>query len=342
MSRCVSPSGVATTRAAVRLGFRSSCGSSPTLRDRHAGRGPCRRRDRTVVPARVDVRRPRLDVRVAKVATQASVSSTCSTCGTPGAKIDVPEHVEKLTARRHPAESIGCGAWPARRVAPQCSRRTHSLGRRSAAVGRGVLGYCAHGARFHAKSVRAGAFRGGPQSRLRHPRRGDRGSRSRCAVRGVVEHVGEGVLGTSPPRSRSPRVGNEQGEILLTQRADSGWWLYPVGWADVGYSPSEIAIKEVVEETGIECEIVELIAARRLAARFCAVPMYSLVFYCSMTGGELKGTRSRRAQSASSPARAPAALRGRAPLARPRLRRDRRHTRTDVVRRPANRLWRGD
>ena len=61
--------------------------------------------------------------------------------------------------------------------------------------------------------------------------------------------VGEGVSGYVTPKvAVAAVVGNDEGEILLTQRADSGWWLYPVGWADVGYSPSEIAMKEVLEE----------------------------------------------------------------------------------------------
>src|SRR5437016_11536873 len=73
--------------------------------------------------------------------------------------------------------------------------------------------------------------------------------------------VGEGVAGYVTPKvAVAAVVANERKEILLTQRADSGWWLYPVGWADVGYSPSEIAVKEVREETGIECEPVSLIA----------------------------------------------------------------------------------
>ena len=55
-------------------------------------------------------------------------------------------------------------------------------------------------------------------------------------------------------------VGNDQGEILLVQRADSGVWLYPTGWADVGYSAAEVVVKEVEEETGIEVEVVRLIA----------------------------------------------------------------------------------
>ena len=38
-------------------------------------------------------------------------------------------------------------------------------------------------------------------------------------------------------RSRSGRSSaTTPGEILLVQRADSGIWLYPTGWADIGYS----------------------------------------------------------------------------------------------------------
>src|SRR4029079_6396172 len=103
--------------------------------------------------------------------------------------------------------------------------------------------------------------------------------------------VGEGVAGYVTPKvAVAAVVSNENKEILLTQRADSGWWLYPVGWADVGYSASEIAMKEVLEETGIECEPVRLIAVlARLRLGFARVPMYSIVFLCRMIGGELRG-----------------------------------------------------
>ena len=36
-------------------------------------------------------------------------------------------------------------------------------------------------------------------------------------------------------------VGNEHGELLMVQRADSGVGPYPTGWADVGYSPSRLS-----------------------------------------------------------------------------------------------------
>ena len=85
--------------------------------------------------------------------------------------------------------------------------------------------------------------------------------------------------------------GFDEGElkILLIQRADSGIWLYPTGWADVGYSASEVAVKEVLEETGIEIEPLRLIAVLDgLRLGFTRVPLYSLVFHCRAVGGELK------------------------------------------------------
>jgi ADP-ribose pyrophosphatase YjhB (NUDIX family) len=103
--------------------------------------------------------------------------------------------------------------------------------------------------------------------------------------------VGEGVAGYVTPKvAVAAVVGNERQEILLTQRADSGVWLYPVGWADVGYSPSEIAVKEVYEETGVEVEPVSLIAVfDGLRLGFARLPLYSLVFHCRLLGGELRG-----------------------------------------------------
>ena len=47
--------------------------------------------------------------------------------------------------------------------------------------------------------------------------------------------VGEGTAGYVTPKvAVAAVVGNDKGEILLTQRADSGMWLYPVGYADPG------------------------------------------------------------------------------------------------------------
>lgn len=102
--------------------------------------------------------------------------------------------------------------------------------------------------------------------------------------------VGEGIAGYVTPKvAVGAVVGNDEGEILLIQRADSGIWLYPTGWADIGYSPAEVALKEVREETGIEAEVRGLIGVfDGLRRGFSRTPLYSLVFHCHAVGGELR------------------------------------------------------
>ncbi|MCP3988018.1 MAG: NUDIX domain-containing protein [Actinomycetia bacterium] len=101
--------------------------------------------------------------------------------------------------------------------------------------------------------------------------------------------VGSGVAGYVTPKvAIGAVVGNDDGRLLLIQRADSGVWLYPTGWADVGYSASEVAEKEVLEETGIRCEVVRPLAIiDGMRAGWSRIPLYSIVFYCRAVGGVL-------------------------------------------------------
>lgn len=109
-------------------------------------------------------------------------------------------------------------------------------------------------------------------------------------VAGWLESVGAGVAGYVTPKvAVGAIVGNDRGELLLIQRGDSGVWLYPTGWADIGYSPAEVVVKEVEEEAGIEVEPLRLVAVidgLRLGAS--GLPFYSLVFHCRAIGGELR------------------------------------------------------
>ncbi len=110
---------------------------------------------------------------------------------------------------------------------------------------------------------------------------------------GLVEEwlsvVGHGVPGYVTPKvAVGAAVTNDKGELLLIQRADSGIWLYPTGWCDVGYSAAEVVVKEVEEETGIEVEPIRLIAVLDgLRLGFTRVPLYSMLFLCQAVGGAL-------------------------------------------------------
>ena len=110
-----------------------------------------------------------------------------------------------------------------------------------------------------------------------------------------MRQVGKGVPGYVTPKvAVGAAVGNEKGELLLIQRADSGIWLYPTGWCDVGYSAAEVVVKEVLEETGIEVEPIRLIAVLDgLRLGFTRVALFSLLFHCRAVGGELDAAPAR-------------------------------------------------
>lgn len=101
--------------------------------------------------------------------------------------------------------------------------------------------------------------------------------------------VGQGVAGYVTPKvAVGAVVGNDDGELLLIQRSDSGVWLYPTGWADIGYSAAEVAVKEVFEETGIVCEVGGVLGVLDGMRRgFTTVPLYSVVFWGRAVGGAI-------------------------------------------------------
>src|ERR1019366_2079572 len=48
--------------------------------------------------------------------------------------------------------------------------------------------------------------------------------------------------------------------LLVKEKIDRGKWTLPGGWADVGYTPFEVAVKEVREETGLRVRALRLLA----------------------------------------------------------------------------------
>jgi ADP-ribose pyrophosphatase YjhB (NUDIX family) len=106
-----------------------------------------------------------------------------------------------------------------------------------------------------------------------------------------MESIGEGVPGYITPKvAIGAVVGDDQGRLLLVKRPDSGVWLYPTGWADVGYSPAEVAVKEVEEETGIQCEVVRVLSVvDGMRMGFTRFGMYMVLFHCRAIGGKLQG-----------------------------------------------------
>lgn len=55
-------------------------------------------------------------------------------------------------------------------------------------------------------------------------------------------------------------VFNEKDQILLIKEKVDGRWAMPGGWADIGYSPAEVAVKECFEEAGLKVVPSKLLA----------------------------------------------------------------------------------
>lgn len=84
-------------------------------------------------------------------------------------------------------------------------------------------------------------------------------------------------------------VFNEKGEILLVREKMDGCWSLPGGWSDVGYSPAEVAVKEVKEESGLEVRPVRLLAVMDMSKHpHPSIPfyVYKMFILCEITGGE--------------------------------------------------------
>ena len=79
------------------------------------------------------------------------------------------------------------------------------------------------------------------------------------------------------------------GKILLVQERADNCWAMPGGWADLGDSPAEMAVREIREESGLNVKAVKLIAiydANRIQP-FEFYHAYKIMFLCEILGGEL-------------------------------------------------------
>ncbi len=107
---------------------------------------------------------------------------------------------------------------------------------------------------------------------------------SPATVTGLLR-VEEGYL--TPKVDVRAVVLNAAGEVLLTRERSDGAWSLPGGWADPGESPTQIAVREVQEETGRTVRAARLLAVMDKAQHphppdLWAV--YKLFVQCDLTG----------------------------------------------------------
>jgi ADP-ribose pyrophosphatase YjhB (NUDIX family) len=85
-------------------------------------------------------------------------------------------------------------------------------------------------------------------------------------------------------------VFREEKVLLVREKMDNKWSL-PGGYADTGMSPGEVAVNEVLEESGFDVKplrILGLIDYNRYQERPFLFDVYQLFMECEIIGGEAK------------------------------------------------------
>lgn len=84
---------------------------------------------------------------------------------------------------------------------------------------------------------------------------------------------------------------NQKKQILFAKESSDGKWAIPGGWADVGFTPSEMVVREIEEETGIKTRVERLLAVYdKKCHPHPPQPfyIYKMVFLCTIENGELR------------------------------------------------------
>ena len=104
----------------------------------------------------------------------------------------------------------------------------------------------------------------------------------------VIHGLFKGQAGYATPKVDIRAAVFDQDRILLVREREDGCWSLPGGWADIGSTPAENALREVKEESGYEAEISKLAALydrERHGHPPIAFYTYKIFFICRLTGG---------------------------------------------------------
>ncbi|MGF2716712.1 NUDIX hydrolase N-terminal domain-containing protein [Bacillus cereus] len=107
----------------------------------------------------------------------------------------------------------------------------------------------------------------------------------------VVEDLFASETGYQTPKVDIRAVIFQNEKLLFVKEKSDGKWALPGGWADIGYTPTEVAVKEVLEETGYKVDHFRLLAIfdkEKHQPSPSATHIYKVFIGCEIVGGEKK------------------------------------------------------
>jgi len=95
---------------------------------------------------------------------------------------------------------------------------------------------------------------------------------------------------TTPKVGCSVAAFDAAGKVALIKRADNERWALPGGYAEVGTSPAENAVRELFEETGLSGKMERFVGVydNRRFGSVAAYHFYTMLFRARITGGEAR------------------------------------------------------
>ena len=100
----------------------------------------------------------------------------------------------------------------------------------------------------------------------------------------------QGELGCITPKvGADAAIFDEQGQMLLVERADDRRWGLPAGWVEPNEPPSNTVVREAREEIGLHIEPVQLVDVifRPASAEGSPHAVVSVVYLCQIRSGEI-------------------------------------------------------
>ena len=107
----------------------------------------------------------------------------------------------------------------------------------------------------------------------------------------IIHDLFSGENGYPTPKVDIRGVVFRDSKILMVREKLDSLWAVPGGWADIGFTPGEVAVKEVKEEAGLDVVPVRLLAVldkKCHAHPPSPVHVYKMFILCEELGGKLQ------------------------------------------------------
>ncbi|MDV7767628.1 NUDIX hydrolase [Peribacillus sp. CSMR9] len=107
----------------------------------------------------------------------------------------------------------------------------------------------------------------------------------------VIKDLFANETGYATPKVDIRSVVFRDNKILMVRENTDGDWALPGGWGDIGLTPSEVAVKEVKEESGFDVKAIKLLGV--LDKKCHPHPpslyhVYKMFILCEIIGGQPK------------------------------------------------------